>query len=218
MRYKLRTLLPSIRWLRFSLRTLFLLTLVIGASLGVSMKRLRDRKAAIVAVRSMGGTMGIDYAGPDWLRDVVGDDECFWEPIGVTLGPNARQIGQDEPRLDDGSLRRIEPILKSFHRLEALDIRKSGITDESADLIGSLAGLKQLRLSNTRITNQTIRHISRLSQLEYLDLYATPITDECIADLCQLANLASIDLRQTAISGDGVSRLRQELPQCKIRN
>src|SRR3954468_17391351 len=107
MRFRLRTLLPLGRWLRFSLRTLFLLTLIFAACLGIAMKRLRDRKNAIAAIESSGGTMGVDLAGPEWLRKLIGDEECFWDPIRVSLGPIARQSGRDAPSLDDASLRRL---------------------------------------------------------------------------------------------------------------
>src|SRR5262245_52718322 len=129
MRYRLRTLLSSNRWLRFSLRTLFLLTLLVAVGLGVQMKRLRDRKAAVHAIEAAGGTMGFAYLGPDWLRNLIKDDKCFWDPIGLTLGPHARQAGQEEPTLDDARLARLSPFLEQFNHLDALNISRTTITD-----------------------------------------------------------------------------------------
>src|SRR5262245_31394571 len=128
-------------WLRFSLRMLFLLTLAVAVVLGVMMKRVRDRKTAVDAIQAAGGTMGVRIAGPKWLRKLINDEECFYEPIRVSLGPIARQRGQEAPTLDDASLARLGGVLKSFKRLEVLDIRGSATTDESAEPLGSLDNL-----------------------------------------------------------------------------
>jgi Leucine-rich repeat (LRR) protein len=205
-------------WLRFSLRMLFLLTLTVAVALGVMMKRLRDRKAAVAAIEAAGGSMGLRIAGPKWLRTIINDDKCFYEPIRVSLGRIARQRGQDEPTLDDASLARLGSVLKGFKRLEILDIRGSSITDESAELLGSLETLAHLRLSDTQITNQTIREISRLRGLQSLELRGTAITDECIDNLCGFGTLTGLDIAKTQITADGVSRLKQQLPSCKITN
>jgi hypothetical protein len=216
MRDRLPALRPPGRWLRFSLRTLFLLTLVFAVVLGVQMKRLRDRKAAVVAIQAAGGTMGVRYTGPKWLRGLINDEQCFWDPVRVSLGPIAQQRGKDEPRLDDASLARLGGVLKSFGRLEILDIRKSAITDHSAELLGALTGIRHLRLSDTQITNRTMRHVGRLGQLESLELYGTAITDECVDDLCQLEHLTNLDIRRTGITSGGLSRLQDQRPRCKI--
>src|SRR4051812_28288853 len=120
MRYRLRMLLPSSRWLRFSLRTLMLLTLVIAVALGVIMKRLRDRKAAYLAIESAGGTMAVRITGPEWLLALIDDEQCFYDPVHVNLGPIARQQEQAEPKLDDSLLARLAPTLKQFPHLEIL--------------------------------------------------------------------------------------------------
>ena len=162
--------------------------------------------------------MGVAYLGPDWLRDLINDDKCFWDPIGVTLGPHARQAGQEEPTLDDALLARLSPVLEQFHHLEALDISRSAITDRSAKLLATFDTLTRLRLSQNQVSDETIRHISRLRQLKSLDLYNTAITDECVSDLCQLGNLAYLDIRRTGITSVGLSRLHADLPHCKIVN
>ena len=205
-------------WLRFSLRMLFLLTLAVAVALGVMMKRLRDRKAAVVAINSAGGTMGLRIAGPKWLRTIINDDQCFYDPIRVSLGPIARQKGQDVPTLDDASLARLGGVLKSFKRLEVLDIRGSAVSDRSAAVLTSLETVAHLRISDTQIANETIREISRLRYLQSLELRGTAITDECVDDLCGLGALTSLDIAKTQISADGVSRLKQQLPSCKITN
>jgi hypothetical protein len=217
MRYRLRTLLPSNRWLRFSLRMLFLLTLAVAVSLGVMMKRLRDRKAAVDSIHAAGGTMGVRIAGPKWLRGLINDEHCYFEPLRVSLGPIARQRGQKAPTLDDASLARLRGVLKNFKRLEVLDL-SGDITDQSAELLGSLKDLTHLRLSDTQIANQTIRQVSRLRHIQSLDLHGTAVNDNCIDDLCQMSSLADLDVGNTQITTDGVARLKRQLPRCKIAN
>jgi len=195
---------------------LFLLTLGVAVCLGVVMKRLRDRKAAVAAINAAGGTMGLTVTGPDWLRKLIDDEKCFYNPIRVSLGPIARQIGREEPKLDDASLARLGADLKSFRRLEVLDIRRSAVSDRSAGLLGELGGLKHLRLSNTQIGKATTRELRRLGQLESLLLDGTAITDECVDDLCEIRTLKNLDIQKTQITSDGVSRLRERLAGCKI--
>lgn len=202
------------RWLRFGLRTLFLLTLVVAVILGVTMKRLRDRKAAVQTIEAAGGTTGYRLTGSKWFQSLIGDEQCFRDPIRVTLGPAAKP---GRP-LDDAILDRVGPSLRNFDHLEVLDIRGSGITDASAELLGAFGGLKHLRLSGTKITDVTIRQVSRLPHLEWLLLDDTAITDDCVDDLCQLRDLAGLEITGTQVSVDGVFRLKQRLPCCTIAN
>jgi Leucine-rich repeat (LRR) protein len=207
---------PKRRWLRFGLRLLFLLTFVVAAVLGVTMKRLRDRKAAILAVKSAGGTMGVQISGPQWLQTLIGDEHTFWDPLRVSLGPIARQAGQEPPALDDALLARLRPSLKDFDHLEVLDIRGSTITDQSAPLLSTMGTLTHLRLSQTQITDQTIHEISRLGSLESLELYDTAVTDASLDDLFRLTNLTYLDVRRTRITPAAAAQLQERLPRCKI--
>jgi hypothetical protein len=197
---------------------LFLLTFACAVILGVTMKRLRDRKAALSAIRAADGTMGMQEGGPEWLRQLIQDDECFLDPLRVSLGPIARQAGRVMPSLDDARLEKLSGALKNFDHLEVLDIRRTAITDRSAQLLSELPNIKHLRLADTQISDTTVHRISYLRRLESLDLSGTGVTDECVDDLCKLSSLTYLDVGHTKITSNGVARLQQQLVRCKISN
>ena len=202
------------RWFRFGTRTLFLAITAVAVTLGVTLKRLHDRKAAINAIQAVGGTMGFAVSGPEWLRKLIRDDECFYDPQRVSLGP----IAKDNPDLDDKILASVSDELTGFQNLQALDVRRSAITDGSAHILGQLLSLTHLRLSGTRVSDATIHEIRKIPNLQYLWLAQTEVTDQCVDDLCQLATLTDLDIRDTRISETGVAALKQRLSTCTIRD
>jgi len=52
--------------------------------------------------------------------------------------------------------------------------------------------------------------------LEVLRLCSAPITDAGVPHLCRLACLQYLDLHWTKVSDDGIKKLQQALPNCKI--
>src|ERR1700737_1471287 len=72
---------PRRRWLRFSLRSLFLLVLVIAASLAWTIYKVRQQGIAVAALKEMGceidfGTADTAWsAALEWLRPRLGERE-----------------------------------------------------------------------------------------------------------------------------------------------
>jgi hypothetical protein len=201
-------------WLRLGICLLLLVITIVAGTLALTMKRLHDRKAAIANIHEAGGTMGVSIAGPEWLRKLIGDDECFYEPQRVSLGP----LAKGNPHLDDAILASLSESLKGWRDLQVLDIRGSAVTDKSAPLCAQLASVTHLRLSDTQITDTTIRHIKQLPNLQSLLLANTHLTDNCVSDLSEIATLTSLDIRGTQISLDSVTQLKESLPTCNISN
>lgn len=204
----------SPRWFRFSVRMLLLVMAVMAVALALTMSRLHGRKAAVASIHAIGGTMGVSIGGPEWLRNLIGDDECFYEPQRISLGP----IAKDNPPLDDELLASVANSLLAFGELRALDIRRSAVTDKSAPLLAKLDTLTHLRLSDTQITDDAIPYINQLPNLQSLMLANTRLTDACIDDLVRISTLTSLDIRGTQISQAAVSRLKKSLPACRISN
>jgi len=53
----MNTFMPPRRWLQFSLRSMLILTAVAAIWLGWLVKQVRDQRAAVQAVRQLGGSV-----------------------------------------------------------------------------------------------------------------------------------------------------------------
>ena len=65
---------PKLRWFQYSLRSLFLLTLLVAIGMSwltVTMQNQRKQKAAAEAIEKAGGTVGTE---PTWLGKLLRDD------------------------------------------------------------------------------------------------------------------------------------------------
>jgi hypothetical protein len=90
------------RWFQFSLRGFLVVMTGLGIWLGVIANRAREQRAAVVAIKELGGTVYYDWEletggtprGPAWLRRLVGD-EHFQKVQMVNLCP-APTLGQSD--------------------------------------------------------------------------------------------------------------------------
>lgn len=174
------------RWLRFSLRTLLLVTTALAISLGMYVKSLRDRKAAVGAMEKLGGAISLRYHGPEWLRKLVGDEKYFWNPIAV-------RFQYSDPITDD-ELRSAIPYLRSFGDLNYLSFRESQITSDGLKHLLPLADrLLVLDLTYTAISDDGIIHLKQLPKLRFIRVK-----------------------EGTAITPAGIAELERALPDCKV--
>jgi len=163
------------RWLSFSLRSLLLVMTVTAIGLGLYVKRLRDRKAAIATIEKLNGVTGHKYLGPAWLRKLVGDDKYFYDPAGVHFNT--------QPSLTDDELRQVVRHLEKFARLRDLTLAGSGVTDAGLAHLRSLDGkLRSLDVSNTSITANGLLHLQMITSLEVLRITNTSVTDTAIIE------------------------------------
>jgi hypothetical protein len=149
---------------------------VIAVTLGLYVKSLRDRRAAIVAIEQLGGAMGIKYSGPAWLRALVGDEKYFWDPAGVHFNT--------DHRIADDELPQVVNYLKGFNRLWELTLAGSQVTDAGLAQLRPLSNkLRQLNLSDTAVSDAGLVQLECLTSLKDLDLRNTPVTDAGVAEL-----------------------------------
>ena len=173
------------RWLRFSLRTLLVIMTVLAISLGLYFKSLRDRKAAIGAMEKLGGAISLKYNGPEWLRKMVNDDKCFWNPVAVRFQPH-------HP-ITDQELQSAVPYLKNFGDLNYLAFRESQVTNEGLKHLLPLAErLLVLDLSDTAVSDDGIVHLKQLPKLMFVRVK-----------------------EGTAITPAGIGEFERALPGCK---
>jgi len=128
---------PRRRWLRFSLRSLLLLVLVIAVLLGWTIHKARQQGIAVAALKEMGCTFAFDNTerSPtvlERLRNLLGEDE--WTVI--TVDGNGSHI-------TDAGLEH----LRGLTQLRELFLRSTQVTNAGLIHLRGLTQLKGLSLA-----------------------------------------------------------------------
>jgi hypothetical protein len=174
------------RWIRFSLKTLLILMTVLAVWLGLYVKSLRDRKAAVLDIKRLNGVFGVRFSEPEWLRHLVGDEEYFYDPVGVHFNSG------DRPTDDD--LAAVMKHLQRFRQLRHLTLAGTGITDASLSHLCALKNkLEMLDLSETKISDAGLPHLRCLTALKTLRLQNTATSLQGMATLQQALPNCTID-------------------------
>lgn len=109
--------------------------------------------------------------------------------------------------------------LEGLNQLEVLRLRLPEMTDAGLEYIRGLTQLQELDLSQTHITDEGMRHLQGLKQLHTLQLSGTDVTDKGLEHLHGLPQLRVLVLYTmgSQISNQGVKRLQEALPNCKVQ-
>ncbi|MEQ1906041.1 MAG: hypothetical protein ABL888_17785 [Pirellulaceae bacterium] len=229
---------PKRRWLQFNLRTLLVLTLVVGLGLGWVM--YERRKNARIQARIQTNLHALKRLGCnfefypdnsfrpsrfDWLlnRSDFGTVLVYFGSStvtdaeldhlkGLTNLHSLRLYGS--PNTDAGLLH-----LKSFSNVRSLDLHRTEITDVGFAHLKGLTNLNFLSLSQTKITDAGLVHLKGLTNLNFLSLNETKITDAGLVHLRGLTKLEKLKLTDTAITDSGLEKLKHlaQLTQLDLR-
>jgi hypothetical protein len=162
------------RWFNFSLKTFLIVITVVAVGMGMYAKWLRERRAAVAEVEQLQGALGIRYVGPEWLRNVVGDEKYFWDPAGVHFNR----------ALTEAELKSVMPRLMSFRRLH--DLTLHGLTDDTLPFLFPLASkLAYLDISSSQLSDDAIVHLHNFSELRTLRIGNTRVSSAGIETLRQ---------------------------------
>jgi len=220
------------RWHQFSLRTLLLLTAVLGLCLGVSV-RLWRRHQAVDAIRAMpGADVAYDYQyeaerdrfdgsavppGPKWLRKLVGDslfDDMFCNVVGAYVGAYNIKLTMPLPpkdqltSIDDEDLRRMKEIVPRHPGLLWLGITVSSrVTDAGLAHLEGVTQLRDLDLAESQVTDAGLVHVRHATGLEHLDLRGTKVGKGCVARLAPFSKLRRLSLGGTGVDDSGLKDL-----------
>jgi hypothetical protein len=144
------------------------------------------------------------------------------------------------PRITDADL----SLLDSLPHLTLLSIEDSPITDNGVKIMTHLQSLRDLTFSGcSSITDQSFPYIAEVKPLRSLSIWyggkrlsgrnvdclavlpnlvkldllgCEGVTDDAVEPIISLHQLLEIELRLTSISSNGVSRLRETLPNATI--
>ena len=223
---------PWWSYVRYSLRGMIVLILLVGGVLGWIVHSARVQRVAIATIRRAGGSVWYDWqlkngrvnrngklVWPKWLVDQLGVD-YFGHVVSVLLGEQGsdrelahvgrlsqlKYLSLNRSRVTDAGLRSLEGLT----HLEELSLRETAVTDPGLVHLRRLAQLKQLDLSLTEITSTGLVHLVGLNQLTDLSLRATQIDDHGMTHLEKLSNLQRLDLtNDTRITDAGLAYLKR---------
>jgi hypothetical protein len=194
------------RFLRFSLRAMLLLILVVAAALGWLIREARKQAIAVAALEEMGCSVEYGYAGSpsmiERLRKWLGDSESR-NVIGVSI---------HETTLTGA---RLTP-LRELTCVESLWLAEIPVTDADLVNLNGLGEMHYLSLSKTKLTDAGLSSFKGMKQLYRLDLSGTAVTDAGLVQLHGLTQLVELELSETQVTDTGVERLQTALPQCQI--
>lgn len=199
------------RLLRFSLRSLLLLVVVIAVPLGWKVNRARNQRVVVQELKKLNARIKYDYElsdaqpGPQWLIDRFGK-EYFVEVQQLTVG--GPQVNDETisliarlPEVEWVGLRPASEItdeglahFAGMQNLEGVDLFSDRITGAGLVHLTGLRRLKSLAVSGWA-TDTSLEYVSKLKRLEYLWLHeAVEVTDEGLAHLSKLTQLQGLRL------------------------
>ena len=217
--------------LRFSMRTMIVLVLVIGGGIGWLVRSARIQRAAAAAITTMGGSVMYDwewnnakgYTGattrmPKWLSDRIGVDyfghiSSVWlygisTDADTALVPVARltqleELGLSGMAVSDAGLAHLE----GMTNLSRLDLDYARVTDAGLEHLKGLPRLSVLSLNGTRITDAGMERLKHVTNLTELNIAGTHVTDAGLAHLKGLKNLSVLNVVNTKITDAGMIEL-----------
>ncbi len=203
------------RYVRFSVRGLLVLVLVIGVWLGWIVHQARVQRYAVATIKAAGGSVNYDWEwsdgksfpggkpwAPRWLTDLIGVD-VFGHVTGVFLYTSSTPT--DEVIVQVGRLT----------RLELLGLGPSA-SDKGLEHWKGLTNLSVLDLSSTQVTDAGLAHLKGLTNLFFLSLDSTQVTDAGLAHLKGLTNLSFLSLHGTPVTDARLKELKLALPSLWI--
>ncbi len=206
---------PWRSYLRFSVRGLIVLVLVIGAGLGWIVRTAHIQRDAVAAIERAGGAVAYDSGwtdnptwmghrepwAPKWLVDALGVD-FFGHVFFVRLAEKC----SDQELAQVGRL----------PRLDSVAILGANVTDLGLAHLKGTKNLRVLYVQGTQITDAGLVHLKGVTNLSELYLYQTRVSDAGLVHLKGLTNLSVLWLDQNQVTGAGKKDLKQARPNLTI--
>ncbi len=222
---------PWWNYVRFSLRALVVLVLLIGAGLGWLVRSADVQRDAVAAIRKAGGTVAYDW---QWKNGKTTPGGTPWAPkrlvdlLGVDYFGHVTQVSYAERRMHLLLTRLVQmraeivelrshargnlqsPAGATATRAEPPKAIPPPMTDGTALAanLSELTKVSSVDLSGTDVTDEGLAHLKPLIRLSELNLGDTQITDSGLAHLGGLTNLSILDASNTKITDAGLVHLR----------
>jgi hypothetical protein len=180
------------RWLSFSLRSLFVVTLVIACLLGWKGHKVQRQRRAVSQIEQVGGTVHYKRDPPFGIGAL--EQSGFFDYV-VAVRLNGRDVEDvsylaDLPTIEDLNLSGtkvtdLSPLAK-LTQMRRLSLLAAPVRDIAP--LANLVDLESLSLENTQVAD--IAPLATLVKLEDLSLAGTPVNDlSALAGMTRLTEL-----------------------------
>ncbi len=149
---------PWRSFLRFSIRALIVLVLVIAAGLGWIVRQAHVQRDAVAAIKKDGGDVLYDW---QWSNGAVHRGGKPW------------------------ATRRLVDLIGVDYFGHVTVAALSGATDARAAMVSSLTRLEVLALNRSSVTDHGLAHLKALTRLTYLNVRHSQVTDAGVKELEQ---------------------------------
>ena len=196
------------RWLRFSLRTIFVLvTLLLWLASLPNPPSCANSTGPLVAssncmVRSHTGSRSTPTGIGNEMRShwFQPGSAAGWARIISGVWPSSTSPRMQTPLTTTCAC---SSELDDVQQLSFSNCRK--ITDAGLSQLSNLASLKILVLDGTNVEGPGLRHLLPLQHLEGLTFSSTPLSDDGLEYLAAIPNLKWLHLNDTNITDDGLA-------------
>jgi Leucine-rich repeat (LRR) protein len=207
---------PWRRFLRFSVRGLIALVLVIGVWLGWIVRQAHIQRDAVAAIWRTRGNIHYDW---EWSNGNPLPDGKPWAPRWLVALIGVDYFGR-VTAVDLRSFRRPKDVtladVRRLIRLHELYVNSPSVSDAELEHLKGLTNLSVLRLYGTRVSDTGVVSLKGLTNLSVLDLRDTQVTDAGLAQLKGLTNLKKLDLHGTRVTDAGIEGLMRALPRLTV--
>ncbi|HVK11793.1 MAG TPA: hypothetical protein VM597_23675 [Gemmataceae bacterium] len=156
--------------------------------------------------------VGVVVSSPLALADEAAAARAL-EEAEITVKRNLVAAGEPVEEVDMANRAQIPDkllkLLAEFPKLEAVDFRSSGVTDEGLAHLKGLKGLRRLYLGRTDVTDEGLKHIAGLTGLESLILSESKVTDAGLKQVAGLKKLTNLEISGTAVTDAGLKELKE---------
>jgi hypothetical protein len=213
-------ILPTRRWLRFSLRTFLVVVTLFCIWSAWYVHRARRQKEAVEAVQTYGGWAYYDHQfdeakpptkvmnespWPSWLIDIFGID-MFHNVIEVNLVYSDDRGKREETQNTSDE---IIPNLEAFPNLRRLYLHSTQVTDDTMPHIARLRKLEEFFVWDaTHLSDQGVEYLRNLDRLSSIHISNSRIGDESLHIMSRLPRLQRLSLQGNHFSNKGLQYLR----------
>jgi Leucine-rich repeat (LRR) protein len=201
------------RWYQISLRALLVTFTLAALAIGMFVRHVNRRQAAIDAIKSAGGL--VEGAPPQGFLQRCFEVLAPVSSVELDKGrANNALLGHvaalgDIPSLvvlggnvDDEGVRLIARM-----PIQSLCLQSTKISDQSAALLSEMKTLTYLDLNNTNLSDQFLEQLESLPKLRYLGLRESKVTDVGMKYLSRYPQLRRLDVYYTDVGDEGVESL-----------